>query len=120
MHVAKTLFGFQIISLILVSLLVFFTNGLHAVISVILAGVSLIIPSLVFAVLAFRFKGARNAKKIVNHFYLGEALKIGCSVCLFTLIFQLIRVEPLVFFATYVVIAMGSSFVLLMTGHQQK
>lgn len=48
-------------------------------ISVMLGGLSIILPTLLFAALAFRFAGATAAQQTVRAFYLGEALKIVLS-----------------------------------------
>jgi len=57
-------------------------------------GLAILVPNVIFAVLAFRHAGAQNAQNIVRSFYLGEALKIlmtaGLLVCVF------IWVEPIV------------------------
>lgn len=63
-------------------------------------GLAVIVPNAVFAALAFRHAGARQAQQIVRSFYLGEALKLiltaGLLVCVF------IWVEPLVAWAVFI------------------
>lgn len=63
-------------------------------------GLAVIVPNAVFAALAFRHAGARQAQRIVRSFYLGEALKLfltaGLLICVF------VWVEPLVAWAVFV------------------
>ena len=44
--------------------------------SAFIGGMICVMPNLVFAIYAYRFGGARAAKKIASSFYRGEALKI--------------------------------------------
>ncbi|MDP3705901.1 MAG: ATP synthase subunit I [Legionellaceae bacterium] len=70
--------------------------------SAILAGVTYILPNLCYAKKLFQYQGARAAKQILNGFYKGEALKIGLSIVLFTLVFAVFNINPLIFFGVYV------------------
>jgi ATP synthase protein I len=74
--------------------------------SAILGGLVNIIPNAYFANKLFKYQGARAARQIVNGFYKGEALKIVLSILLFTLVFVFIKVNPIAFFLTYIVIVM--------------
>ncbi len=60
--------------------------------------------------LTFRHQGARAAPKIVRSFYQGEAVKIGLSIVLFTLIFAFFDLVPWVFFSVY----MSMQFTMLL------
>lgn len=66
--------------------------------SALLGGMVCIVPNAYFASKLFKYQGARSAKKIVNSFYKGEALKILISIFLFTAVFLLIKITPLAFF----------------------
>jgi len=70
--------------------------------SALIGGMICIIPNLVFVVYAYRFGGARAAKKIASSFYRGEALKILLTALMFavTFIFIPIFIGPLM--TTYV------------------
>lgn len=66
-----------------------------------LAGVIYWLPYICCMRLTFRHQGARAAQQIVRSFYQGEALKIGLSIILFTLIFAFFNLVPWVFFSVY-------------------
>lgn len=74
--------------------------------SAILGGLVYIIPNAYFASKLFKHQGARAARQIVNGFYKGEALKIVLSILLFTMVFALIKVNPIAFFLTYIMVMM--------------
>lgn len=58
--------------------------------SILLGGLISALSNSYFVVQAFRFQGARNAKKVVNSFIKGELGKILISIVLFALSFTLI------------------------------
>ncbi len=72
--------------------------------SALLGGGVHILPSWVFAQKMFRYAGAQQAQQIVKSFYLGEALKLLLTLLLFALVFIYIKIDPLAFFITFVVI----------------
>ena len=74
--------------------------------SALLGGLVSILPNAYFAHKLFRYQGAQAAKRIVNSFYKGEALKLVLTIVLFTLVFKFITINPLVFFAAYIVVQM--------------
>jgi ATP synthase protein I len=74
--------------------------------SAVLGGLVSILPSAIFARQLFKYHGAHNARRIVNGFYQGEALKIVISVALFAIVFILFKINPIVFFATYILVQM--------------
>ncbi|NVJ51726.1 MAG: ATP synthase subunit I [Gammaproteobacteria bacterium] len=62
--------------------------GFNASFSVFVGGLSIVIPSLLFTLRAFRHSGARAAKQVMNGFYAGEALKILSAIVLFVLVLK--------------------------------
>lgn len=93
--------------------------GANAAISALLGGVVCIVPNAYFAKRLFKYQGARSAKKIVNGFYKGEAIKIILSIALFTTVFIWVKVTPLVFFAAYIMILMSHWFAPLIIINKQ-
>ena len=77
-----------------------------AALSALIGGITCILPNVVFAVVAFKYQGARSAKKIVQSFYTGEALKLFIAVILFAMVFSLLKIEPVAFFVTYIMVQM--------------
>ncbi|OGV42155.1 MAG: hypothetical protein A3F46_07045 [Legionellales bacterium RIFCSPHIGHO2_12_FULL_42_9] len=94
----------------------YFARSGNEAASAFLGGLVAILSALSFAKVLFRHRGARLAKKIVNDFYRGEAVKIGFASLLFALVFRFYRVSPMVFFITYSAMAMSFGFLLLIFG----
>lgn len=73
--------------------------------SLLAGGLVCALPNLVFAWMAFRFQGARAAKRVVSAFYKAEMLKFGLTVVLFAGVFALVRpLNPIFFFVAYVAV----------------
>lgn len=88
----------------LLATLAYFITGMHAMVSAASGGLISIVSTMCFAWCLFRYKGAQKASAIATSFYKGEALKIACSALLFTIAFVVIKVQALVFFATYIAV----------------
>ncbi|KTD72421.1 F0F1 ATP synthase subunit I [Legionella tucsonensis] len=94
-------------------------HGANAASSALLGGMVCIVPNAYFASKLFQYQGARSAKKIVNSFYKGEALKIVISIFLFTAVFLLFKITPLAFFGSYIMILMTHWFAPLIIVNKQ-
>jgi ATP synthase protein I len=103
---ARTLLGYQLSLTALLATIATLFLGTHAGLTAILGGLVSIVPNAYFARTLFRYHGAQAAKKIVNSFYKGEALKLFLSIALFALVFKFFNVVPLVFFGVYIVVQM--------------
>ena len=103
---ARRLFACQFAVTLLLAVLAMLFSGVIAAESAILGGLVCILPNAYFARKLFRYNGAGAAKKIVDSFYRGEALKIFLSIALFTLVFKFFIIVPLIFFAVYIVTQM--------------
>lgn len=82
----------------------YMTIGGHAAISSLFAGLTVSLPSYYFAQKLFTYRGAKQARKIVNAFYQGEALKIILTIIMLALVFSLMKIKPLPFFITFIVV----------------
>ncbi len=80
-----------------------FTTKIQAV-SAFLGALVAFLPNLVWAKIVFQFKGAKQARKIVQSFYIGEAIKLGLSAGLFSWVFLTYPVFPGVFFISYITV----------------
>jgi ATP synthase protein I len=62
-----------------------------------IGGFTAVLPSLVFALYAFRFAGAQSAKMVTTSFYRGQSLKLLTTFVLFIVAFKLLNViiEPM-------------------------
>lgn len=112
----KRIFALQGVMIVAITAVLYFTRSENEAASALLGGFVAILPSLSFAKVLFRHRGARAAKKIVNDFYFGEGVKIGFAILLFALVFRFYRVSPVVFFITYSGVAMSFGFLLLIFG----
>ncbi len=87
---------------VLLSILALIFLGATAAVSGLLGGIVSMVPHAVFARTVFQHQEARSAKKIVNRFYKGEAMKWAITVILFALVFQYVTLFPMVFFLVYI------------------
>lgn len=110
----------QLSTSVLMALIALVVSGQVAFWSAMLGGLVCLMPNIYFARLLFRHAGARAAKKIVNSFYQGEALKLLLTIVLFILVFKLVKVIPWLFFAAFIVAQMVFWFVPLISNIKQK
>ncbi len=115
----KRLLKTQLLTSALISIVFLLLLGKREGISAMLGGMVAIVPSILFAKKMFRYQGARAARQIVKNFYIGEALKILSTAILFTLVFVLYKIAPLVFFFTYIVVLMNYWFAPLIFANKQ-
>ncbi|MCC5792800.1 MAG: ATP synthase subunit I [Legionellaceae bacterium] len=115
----KKLLYLQVGVSLFISLLMWLLVSNIAAKSALLAGVVCVIPNGLFAWKLFSHRGARSAKKIVNSFYQGEALKLLVAALLFVLVFMFADVQPLVFFLSFIVVQMSIWFAPLLINNQQ-
>lgn len=85
-----------------VSFFAFLLIDFNAAYSALIGGIICLVPNLVFVTYAYRFGGARAAKKIANSFYKGETLKIMLTALMFALTFIFIPVAIGPLMITYV------------------
>lgn len=88
--------------LAIISALGFFVIDYKAGYSAFIGGMICVMPNLVFVIYAYRFGGARAARKIASSFYRGETIKIMLTALMFavTFIFIPVAIGPLM--TTYV------------------
>lgn len=106
LHGAYRLIAWQLGITLFIAMIMFLWLGSKASLSAIYGGLVCLIPTACFARTLFRYQGAQAAKKIVNSFYKAELIKIFLSMLLFTLVFINFSVNPLVFFASYILAQM--------------
>lgn len=95
-------FAVQLAVVLLVSATLFFVD-ITLTYSVLLGGLTCVLPNIYFARWAFRYSGAQAASEVARSFYRGEAGKFVLTVCLFAGVFN--AVKPLAieaFFLMYV------------------
>lgn len=89
------------IVVVCMTLSVFIIWDEHFAKSALIGGLIGIIPNIVFALKAFRYAGARKAKKVVESFFSGIKIKIGLTAILFSLVFKFLVIEPLPLFGMF-------------------
>ena len=117
---AARLFRAQLLTVLVMSIIILLTSGLHASASVILGGLVSILPTAYFAKVAFRYNGACAAQQIVNSFYKGQAIKMLLTFSLFALIFKTLNIVPLAFIAGFIVAQMMFWFAPLIFDNKRK
>ncbi|MGX5915307.1 ATP synthase subunit I [Aliidiomarina sp. Khilg15.8] len=75
--------------------------GAPSALSAAAGGIIGLVPNSIFAVLAFRFGGARSALSVVNSFMAGEALKLMLSVVLLVVALNVLSGPLLPLFAVF-------------------
>jgi ATP synthase protein I len=80
----------QLVATVLIAAIFLFISNEVAAYSILIGGCISAISNHFFAIQAFRYRGARNAEKVVQSFMKGEAGKIIITLLLFALTFILI------------------------------
>lgn len=79
--------------------------------SALLGGLAVVLPNMIFAQLAFRSGGARNARSIVNGFFVGEAIKLSFVAVWIGLVFKWVDpVSPAPLFMAFIAMQMLSLY----------
>lgn len=95
-------YGVQLIVITICAIAFYFVIDLKALISSVLGGLVCLLPSLLFAINFFKYKGAQHTRKILSAFYLGEAIKLLLTGLLFALVFINYKVNAAAFFTTFI------------------
>ncbi|MBT8146396.1 MAG: ATP synthase subunit I [Gammaproteobacteria bacterium] len=82
----------QLVATVLIAAIFLIFSNVVAAYSILIGGLISAIPNYFFAVQAFRYRGARNAEKVVKSFMKGEVGKIAITLLLFALTFALVTV----------------------------
>jgi len=118
---ARRLLAYQLGMGLVIAAFAGIVSGAEAALSAMLGALISAVPNAIFAKKLFQYQGARAAKKIVNSFYQGEAIKLFLSIFLFSLVFIFFSVNPLVFFAAYIMTQMVLWFApLIFTNNVEK
>lgn len=80
----------QLVATALMALAFLIFSNVVAAYSILIGGLISALPNAYFAVQAFRYRGARNADKVVKSFRKGYFGKLGITMILFALTFTLV------------------------------
>ena len=80
----------QLVATVLIAVIFLIFSSDVTAYSILIGGLISAIPNYFFAVQAFRYRGARNADKVVKSFMKGEMGKLVITLLLFALTFTLI------------------------------
>ena len=92
------------ILIVICATITYFNWGLLYAYSLLLGGVVVIIPSIIFAYKAFKYAGARASREVMESFHSGVKLKMVFTTLLFAVIFKFLVISPLIFLSTYCVV----------------
>lgn len=98
----KVLFYQSIISVI-VSVLFAVFLGINSGISAAYGGATCLIPSFIFAHLAFKYAGASRNELVVRSFNKGSKLKMFLTIILFILVYQWANLQAMPLLVSYVI-----------------
>lgn len=109
-------FLIQSVILVIVSL-AFLLRSQVAGYSALLGGLIFLLPHGYFALKAFRYSGARSARKIMSSFYQGEAGKLILCAILFTMVFKWIQpLDIAALFLTFAIMLVTNWLTPLLAG----
>ncbi|MCG7200299.1 F0F1 ATP synthase subunit I [Marinobacter pelagius] len=109
-------FLIESVILVIVSL-AFLLRSQVAGYSALLGGLIFLLPHGYFALKAFRYSGARSAKKIMSSFYQGEAGKLILCAILFTMVFKWIQpLDIAALFLTFAIMLVTNWLTPLLAG----
>ncbi len=109
---------FQTLILAVVSVLCL-AKGLIAFYSALVGGLVFIIPNGYFAYKVFAYSGAQAARKIVQSFYKGEAVKLILTAVLFTVVFIYVKpLDVLAMFLAYFILLVSNWLIPIVIGRK--
>ena len=111
--VISKVLGYQMLIIMLTTLIVAIILGLDKAYSSALGGFAAFLPNLYFGIRVYKSAG-QQSKKILNSFYIGEAGKLLFTGLLFVLIFQFPNVEIVPVLIGYILALSVFWFALLM------
>ncbi|MFT6193193.1 MAG: ATP synthase protein I [Cognaticolwellia sp.] len=94
----------MIIFVVICAVITYFNWGLLYAYSLLVGGVVVIVPNIIFAYKAFKYAGASASRKVIESFYSGVKLKMLYTTLLFALVFKFLVISPLIFLSTYCVV----------------
>ena len=100
-QVALRILSYQAVISVIVALL-FLVKSDTAALSALAGGLICLVPNGIFVMMTHRHGGAQSAKKIMNAFYLGEALKIALTAIMFAVAFISLPIDILPLLVTYI------------------
>lgn len=107
--------------LVVVSLIFFALSGQVSGYSALVGGLIFLLPHGYFALKAFRYSGARSAKKIMSSFYQGEAGKLILCAVLFTMAFKWIQpLDIAALFLTFAIMLVTNWLTLFLVDSTQQ
>ncbi|SHK12861.1 ATP synthase protein I [Marinobacter antarcticus] len=113
-------FAIESVVLVLVSL-AFLLRGQVSGYSALLGGLIFLLPHGYFALKAFRYTGARSAKKIISSFYQGESGKLILCAILFTVVFKWIQpLDVAALFLTFAIMLVANWFTPFLVNSTQR
>ncbi len=110
-------FVIKSVVLVVVSLVFFLLRGQVSGYSALVGGLIFLMPHGFFALKAFRYSGARSARKIISSFYQGEAGKLILCAILFTMAFKWIQpLDVAALFLTFAIMLVTNWLTPLLAG----
>lgn len=107
--------------LVVISLIFFTFRGQVSGYSALVGGLIFLLPHGYFALKAFRYSGARSAKKIMSSFYQGEAGKLILCAVFFTMAFKWIHpLDIAALFLTFAIMLVTNWLTLFLVSSTQQ
>lgn len=104
-----------LLAAIVIGLFLGYQHGITALIG----AVCNLVPSIVFAIFAFRYVGATKSRLIMQSFRKGAALKLLITMLMFALVFKKLEVEPLPLVLGYIATLLAQWPTMFFKGRKQ-
>ncbi|WP_417565455.1 F0F1 ATP synthase subunit I [Marinobacter sp.] len=110
-------FVIESVILVFVCVAFFLLRGQVSGYSALIGGLIFLVPHGFFALKAFRYSGARSARKIISSFYQGEAGKLILCAIFFTMAFKWIQpLDEAALFLTFAIMLVTNWLTPLLAG----
>ena len=110
--VAKIL-GYQLLVILVVTAGFTVIGNEQQILSAMLGGIAAFVPNLAFSLWMYKTSG-QGARKVVNTFYIAEAIKWLLTIALFVMIFQIPTIQIFALLVSYITALSVFWFALLM------
>jgi len=101
------LVAFQLLFLLIVALVSTVSFSVNTGFSVLAGGITFLLPNFIFVWMAFAHAGARQSKKVVRGFYVGEAMKLFLTVILFVVFLKYTTLSLAAFYISFALLVVS-------------
>lgn len=109
-HEVQCVLRFQCLAAAIVPILILLIANKAAACSALYGALVSVVPTWVFALMLFRYQGARQAQRIIRSLYVGEGMKLLLTAFLFGAVIYFLKPIWWAFFAGFFLVYMSLCF----------